>query len=120
MADDGGGRRRLLDRLASARARHHERHRPSGFGFALGDSIRYLDAAQWDAACAGQSLFLQRRYLQVLASDERLDPAAASRRAARRGPRSQSFQGSRLQVLIHTGVSVLVQADVGRVPCAYM
>lgn len=66
MADDGGGRRRLLDRLASARARHHERHRPSGFGFALGDSIRYLDAAQWDAACSGQSLFLQRRYLQVL------------------------------------------------------
>jgi hypothetical protein len=66
MADDGGERRRLLDRLASARSRHRERHRPSGFGFALGDSIRYLDAAQWDAACAGQSLFLQRRYLEVL------------------------------------------------------
>jgi hypothetical protein len=66
MADDGGPRRRFLDRLASARARHRERHRPSGFGFALGDSIRYLDAAHWDAASVGQSLFLQRRYLQVV------------------------------------------------------
>jgi Acetyltransferase (GNAT) domain len=66
MADEGGPRRRLFDRLASARARHRERHRPSGFGFALGDSIRYLDGTQWDAAAAGQSLFLQRRYLQVV------------------------------------------------------
>lgn len=66
MAEGDGRPRRLLDRLAAARARHHERHRPSGFGLALGDSINYLDARQWDAACSGQSLFLQRRYLRVL------------------------------------------------------
>ncbi len=79
MAADGGPSRRLLDRLASARARHRERHRPSGFGFAIGDSIRYLDAAHWDAACAGQSLFLQRRYLQVLeeAGPDNLTPRYA-------------------------------------------
>ncbi len=56
----------LRARLAAARARHRERHRPSGFGFALADSIDYLDAATWDAVSAGQSLFLQRRYLGAL------------------------------------------------------
>jgi predicted N-acyltransferase len=78
MADDAPPRR-LLDRLAAARARHRERHRPSGFGFALGDSIRYLDARRWDTVCAGQSLFLQRRYLQVLedAGPENLAPRYA-------------------------------------------
>src|SRR5947207_2311814 len=50
----------------AARARHRERHRPSGFGFALADSIDYLDAATWDAVSTGQSLFLQRRYLGAL------------------------------------------------------
>src|SRR3989442_9248277 len=56
----------LRARLAAARERHRERHRPSGFGFALADSIDYLDAATWDAVSAGQSLFLQRRYLRAL------------------------------------------------------
>lgn len=56
----------LRARLAAARERHRERHRPSGFGFALADSIDYLDAATWDAVSAGQSLFLQKRYLGAL------------------------------------------------------
>jgi hypothetical protein len=56
----------LRARLAAARERHRERHRPSGFGFALADSIDYLDASTWDAVSAGQSLFLQRRYLGAL------------------------------------------------------
>jgi predicted N-acyltransferase len=79
VADEGGTRRRLLDRLASARARHREHHQPSGYGFALGDSVRYLDAGHWDAVSAGQSLFLQRRYLHVLedAGPENLVPRYA-------------------------------------------
>jgi hypothetical protein len=56
----------LRARLAAARERHRERHRPSGFGFALADSIDYLDTATWDAVSAGRSLFLQRRYLAAL------------------------------------------------------
>ena len=56
----------LRARLAAARERHRERHRPSGFGFALADSIEYLDAATWDAVSAGRSVFLQRRYLGAL------------------------------------------------------
>ena len=56
----------LRARLAAARERHRERHRPSGFGFALADSIDYLDAATWDTVSAGRSVFLQRRYLGAL------------------------------------------------------
>jgi hypothetical protein len=59
-------RRRLLDRMAAARARHRERHRPTGFGLALADSIDYVDPVRWDTLTNGASLFLQRRYLAVL------------------------------------------------------
>jgi hypothetical protein len=79
VAEGAGRSPRLLGRLSAARARHRERHRPSGFGFALGDSIRHLDAQRWDAVCAGQSLFLQRRYLEVLedAGPDNLTPRYA-------------------------------------------
>jgi predicted N-acyltransferase len=71
--------RRLLERLSAARARHHERHRPSGFGFALADSIGYVDPVRWDTLTAGASLFLQRRYLAVLEAHgpENLEPRYA-------------------------------------------
>ena len=71
--------RRLLERLSAARARHHERHRPSGFGFALADSIDYVDPVRWDTLTAGASLFLQRRYLAVLEAHgpENLEPRYA-------------------------------------------
>src|SRR6185436_15357161 len=45
---------------------HRERHRPSGFGFALSDSIDYLSATQWDAVTANASVFLSRDYLRAL------------------------------------------------------
>lgn len=48
------------------RARHQERHRPSGFGFALADSIDYLDAGAWQAVTAGGSVFLSAPYLRAL------------------------------------------------------
>jgi len=72
-------RRRPIERLSDARARHHERHRPSGFGFALADSIDYVDPVRWDALTAGASLFLQRRYLAVLEASgpENLEPRYA-------------------------------------------
>ena len=66
MASRRRSPRRLLERLTAARARHQERHRPSGFGFALADSIDYVDPARWDQLTASSSLFLQRRYLGVL------------------------------------------------------
>jgi hypothetical protein len=57
---------KLVSKARDLRDRHDERHRPTGFGFALADSIDYLDAARWDAVTAGDSLFLSRRYLRVL------------------------------------------------------
>ncbi|HEV8585536.1 MAG TPA: GNAT family N-acetyltransferase [Methylomirabilota bacterium] len=66
-------------RLAAARERHRERHQPSGFGMALADSVHYLNAAAWDTVTAGRSLFLQRRYLDVLekAGPDNLEPRYA-------------------------------------------
>jgi Acetyltransferase (GNAT) domain len=71
--------RRLRARFAAARERHRERHRPTGFGFALADSIDYLDGVTWDTLAAGQSVFLQRRYLGALeqARPDNLEPRYA-------------------------------------------
>lgn len=57
---------KIVNKARSLRDTHKERHRPSGFGFALADSIDYLDAAHWQTATAGKSLFLSPNYLRVL------------------------------------------------------
>src|SRR5947209_4736444 len=44
---------------------HKQRHTPSGFGFALSDSIHYLDA-RWDEVARSAPVFLSRSYLGVL------------------------------------------------------
>ena len=58
--------KKLVTKARNLRDHHNERHRPSGFGFALADSIDYLDAAHWDTVTSHDSLFLSRRYLRVL------------------------------------------------------
>ena len=55
--------------IADAWARHRERHRATGFGFALADSIDFLDAEAWDAVTKTASRFIHRDYLRVLESD---------------------------------------------------
>jgi len=55
-----------VDKARGLREGHRVRRRPTGFGFALADSVDYLDAARWDALTAGGSLFVSRRYLRVL------------------------------------------------------
>ena len=57
---------KLVNKARELRASHKERHRPTGFGFALADSIDYLDAAHWSAVTNNKSLFLSRPYLRVL------------------------------------------------------
>ena len=48
-------------------AQHHrERHRPSGFAFALADRIDFLDKTHWEKVTSHDSLFLSPRYLRVL------------------------------------------------------
>jgi Acetyltransferase (GNAT) domain len=58
--------KQLVTKARSLRDHHNERHRPSGFGFALADSINYLDAAHWQAVTPRDSLFFSPRYLRVL------------------------------------------------------
>lgn len=58
--------RKLVSKARDLREGHSQRHRPTGFGFALADSVDYLDAARWDAVTTHDSLFLSRRYLRVL------------------------------------------------------
>src|SRR6185503_3305088 len=57
---------KLVTKAREVRDHHRERHTPSGFAFALADSIDYLDHAHWDKVTAHDSLFLSRRYLRVL------------------------------------------------------
>jgi hypothetical protein len=57
--------RKLVNKARDLREAHSERHRPTGFGFALADSVDYLDTARWDTLTAS-TLFLSRRYLRVL------------------------------------------------------
>ena len=58
---------KLVNKARRLRDYHQERHRPSGFGFALADRVDYLDPVRWDALTAQSSMFLSRRYLRVLA-----------------------------------------------------
>lgn len=69
----------LANKARDLRDGHRARHRPTGFGFALADSVEYLDAARWDALTAQASLFLSRRYLRVL---EEAGPENMSQRYA--------------------------------------
>jgi hypothetical protein len=57
---------KLVNKARRLRDHHQERHRPSGFGFALADRVDYLDPVRWDALTAESSIFLSRRYLRVL------------------------------------------------------
>jgi hypothetical protein len=57
---------KLVNKARRLRDHHQERHRPSGFGFALADRVDYLDPVRWDALTAESSMFLSRRYLRVL------------------------------------------------------
>jgi hypothetical protein len=58
--------KKIVRRAKAIHSDHRLRRTPSGFGFALADSVDYLDAAHWDAATEGASVYLSRRYLRVV------------------------------------------------------
>src|SRR5690348_10702832 len=58
--------RRLKSSLADLKARHQERHRPTGFGFVFADRIDYLDPVRWDDVTRHESIFLRRDVLRVV------------------------------------------------------
>jgi Acetyltransferase (GNAT) domain len=57
---------KLVTKARDLREHHRERHRPSGYAFAVADSIDFFDKAHWDQVTSHDSLFLSRRYLRVL------------------------------------------------------
>lgn len=59
-------RKHLRDLGHRVAPREHRRLTRSGYGFACADSLAQLNPHLWDAATAGASLFLSRRYLDVL------------------------------------------------------
>ena len=58
--------RRLKATLRDLHERHRERHRPTGFGFILADSVDYLNPVHWDTVTTGGSVFLRRDVLRVI------------------------------------------------------
>ncbi|HYV00615.1 MAG TPA: GNAT family N-acetyltransferase, partial [Pyrinomonadaceae bacterium] len=58
--------KKLVSKARDLRDSHQERHRPTGFGFALADSIDYLDSGHWNTVVQNKSLFLSPPYLRVL------------------------------------------------------
>src|SRR5688572_2598430 len=56
----------LVTKARDLRNHHRERHRPSGFAFALADRIDFLDKTHWEKVTSHDSLFLSPRYLRVL------------------------------------------------------
>ncbi len=57
---------RLAEKLRAVKARHEERHAPSGFGIVLADRVDYLDPVRWDALATPASFFLRRDVLRTI------------------------------------------------------
>ncbi len=57
---------KLVAKARHLRDHHRERHTPSGFAFALADSVDYLDQEHWRKVIPQDSLFFSPRYLRVL------------------------------------------------------
>jgi len=57
---------RLKSSIRELQARHQDRHRPTGFGFAFGDRVDYLDPVRWDTVTGKSKIFLSRDVLRVI------------------------------------------------------
>jgi hypothetical protein len=55
-----------IQKLNLALSWHKERHRPTGFGFTIADSIDFIDPKTWDDLTSTHSFFLTRAYLRAL------------------------------------------------------
>ena len=57
---------RLKSSIRELQARHQDRHKPTGFGFAFGDRVDYLDPVRWDTVTGKAKFFLNRDVLRVI------------------------------------------------------
>ncbi|MBL0211846.1 MAG: GNAT family N-acetyltransferase [Holophagaceae bacterium] len=58
--------KKTVRRVKESVSNHQERHRPSGFQFALFDSVAMLRPDHWDRLTADESVYFSRKYLEVL------------------------------------------------------
>lgn len=58
--------KQVADGLKGLQERHAARHRPSGFSFALADSLGLLHPEKWDAVTGGRQFFLRRAVLAAM------------------------------------------------------
>lgn len=58
--------KKTVRRVQDSVSHHQERHRPSGFQFALFDSVAMLRPDHWDFLTADESVYFSRKYLEVL------------------------------------------------------
>ena len=70
---------KLVTKARYLREHHKERHRPSGYSFALADRVDFFDQKHWSEVTSHNSFFLSPRYLRVLedAGPENLRPCYA-------------------------------------------
>jgi hypothetical protein len=66
---------RLSSRVGAAASAHRDRHRPTGYAFAIAEHIEQLNPAHWDAVTGDASLFLRRPYLTALGEAPAADMA---------------------------------------------
>jgi hypothetical protein len=59
---------KIIRQIKALQENHQERHRSSGLGIVLADSIHYLQVDHWDGLVKNKSFFLTRPYLSVLES----------------------------------------------------
>jgi len=95
--------KKIVGKARSLHGAHQERHRPTGFGFALADGIDYLDGARWDELAAESSVFLSRPYLRALetAGPENMKPRYAL-----------VFSGKKAVAALYAQSVVITAADV--------
>lgn len=96
--------RRLKGRLSGATARLQARQEPSGFQFAIADSVTFLPAEHWDAVTGGRRFFLRRT---VLEATERHRPPNLSPRCALVYRDGRPVAAVAAQLLSLTGSNVL-------------
>ncbi|MDE3246525.1 MAG: GNAT family N-acetyltransferase, partial [Acidobacteriota bacterium] len=58
--------KKTVRRVKDSVSHHQERHRPSGFQFALFDSVAMPRPDHWDFLTADESVYFSRKYLEVL------------------------------------------------------
>lgn len=58
--------KKIARSIADAGARHHERHSPSGFQFAISERLEALSREAWDAVTRDAGIWMSWRYLTIL------------------------------------------------------